>query len=286
MMKTTEIVNRGAVTDPNMTELLDQLDPAIGEASSVMGAMATELIRRSLRGGVLQIGRELNGYVAQQVEQQIVEQRPVIEKTAAETATEVARGEVEAVRHAVQEQERQLAGRIDETSRQAQEQVQTIARDLTGRLDETTRHTHERIETVAKTADDAARQTMETSATLVQTLHTEVAAAQTRTLDSARQELESFKERARETTHKIKFRLDRLDAKSDELAELQRGMKQELLDAWRKERQALVTQIEELRHARASLAERLEALEQPRGLRRLFAWLFGKKKPATQADAD
>ena len=39
--------------------LMERMDPAIGEASSVMGAMLTEMIRRSLRGGVLHIGEEL-----------------------------------------------------------------------------------------------------------------------------------------------------------------------------------------------------------------------------------
>ena len=275
-MKTTEIV-RGALTDPSMTDLLDQLDPAIGEASSVMGAMATEVIRRSLRGGVLQIGRELNGYVALQVEQQIVEQRPAIEKAAAEMATEVARGEVDAVRQAARDQGQQLAGRIEDASRQAQQQVETVARDLTGRLDESARQTFEKIDTVAKTADDVA-----------QTLHAEVAAAQTCTLDTRKeltQEIETFKDRARQTTMKIKNRLDTLDTKSAELADLQRALKQELMETWRTERQQLVQQIDELREARDSLAQRVEILEQPRGLRRLFAWLFGKKKASAPAGA-
>src|SRR5438876_3236547 len=107
-MKTTEIVTGGgALNELHLTELADHLDPAIGEATAVMGAMATEIIRRSLRGGVLQIGRELSSYVGQQVEREITEQRPLIEKTAAETATEVARGEVDAVRQAANEQDQQ-----------------------------------------------------------------------------------------------------------------------------------------------------------------------------------
>ncbi|MCI0680792.1 MAG: hypothetical protein L0Y71_01700 [Gemmataceae bacterium] len=331
-MKTTEIVH-GALTDPHLTDMLDQLDPAIGEASSVMGAMATELIRRSLRGGVLQIGRELSGFVGQQVELHLVEQRPSIEKTAALTATEVARGEVDAVRHAAQEQDQQLAlriddasrqaqhqvetvardltgrldetarqthekvetvardltGRVDETARQTHEKVETVARDLTGRLDETARQTHEKIETVAKAADDTARHTKATTDTLAQTLHTEVAAVETRTLDTARKEftteIDAFKERARQATQKIKDRLDKLDAASAELADLQRALKQELLAALRTEQRQLHQQIDELRRVNESLARRVEVLEQPRGLRRLFAWLFGRKKQPAAAVA-
>src|SRR2546425_934474 len=35
--------------------LLERMDPAIGETTSVLGAIMTEFLRRTLRGGVLQI---------------------------------------------------------------------------------------------------------------------------------------------------------------------------------------------------------------------------------------
>jgi hypothetical protein len=267
-MKTTEIVGGGALTERHLAELVQQIDPAIGEASSVMGAMATEVIRRSLRGGVLQIGRELSGYVGQQVEQQIVEKRPLIEKAAAETATEVARGEVEAVRQAASEQGQQLAARIEDASRQV----------------------HEKIDTVARTVDDTARQSSEATTSLAQTLQTEVAAVETRTLDTARkeftQEIESFKERARQATAKIKDRLDKLDATSAQLGDLQSALKRELLDTWLTHERQLLDTIHELRSANRSLAERVTELEKPRGLRRLFAWLFGRKKKAPKPEPE
>lgn len=283
-MKTTEILHRDALNDRHLTELVDQLDPAIGEASSVMGAMATEVIRRSLRGGVLQIGRELSGYVGQQVELQIVEQRPMIEKAAAETATEVARGEVDAVRQAATEQGQHLAARIEDASRQAQQQTDNVARDLAGRLDETARQTHEKLDTVAKVIDDTVRQTKETTSALAQTLQTEVAAVETRAVDTARKEctdqIDAFKERARQATNKLKDRLDKLETTSGQLAELQQALKAELLDAMRNEQRQFLQAIDELRRANESLAQRLDILERPRGLRRLFAWLFGSKKSA------
>jgi hypothetical protein len=307
IMNPTEITDRGALTNVHLSKLAEQLDPAIGEASSVIGALSTELIRRSLRGGVLQIGRELSGYVAAQVEQEIVEQRPMIEKTAAELATEVARNEVQAVRQAANDQAQQLAARIDDASRQAQAQAETVARDLGGRLEESSRQTHEKIDSVSRVIDDAARQsnaataslartlqtevtavetrTLETArrviddtarqsnaatASLARTLQTEVAAVETRTLETARREFESFKDKARQITLKVKERLDKLETASVQLADLQRAEKRQLLE-----------EIDELRRAEKSLADRLDILERPRGLRRLFAWLFGKnKKPA------
>ena len=187
-MESPEIIDRAVLNERRLTELADQVDPAIGEASSMIGAMTAEIMRRSLRGGVVQIGRELSAFVGQEVDLQIAEQRPLIEKTAAITATEVARGEVEAVRHAASEQAerlsariddatrlaqeeakivaRDLAGRLEVTSRLAQEHTQSVARDFTGRLEETSKKAHEKIEIVAKAADDTARQTNEVATSL------------------------------------------------------------------------------------------------------------------------
>jgi hypothetical protein len=262
-MKTTEMLGPDTLNERRLSDLVDQMDPAIGEASSVMGAMATEVIRRSLRGGVLQIGRELTGYVCQQVEMQIVEQRPMIEKAAAETATEVARGEVDGVRQAASEQGQQLAARIDDASRE----------------------THRQLETVTKSIDDTARHAEAATTSLAQTLQSEVAAVESRTLDGARKEftaqLESYKDRARQATVKIKERLDKLDSTTDQLTNHQHALKAEMLDAWRTERNRLLQEINELRRTHETLGQRLEVLERPRGIRRLFAWLFGRKsKPA------
>jgi chromosome segregation ATPase len=265
-MKTTEIVaGEGALSEMHLTELADHMDPAIGEATAVMGAMATEVIRRSLRGGVLQIGRELSSYVGQQVEREIREQRPMIEKAAAETATEIARGEVDSVRQAADEQGRQLADRIADASRQAQTHTETFARDFGGRLDET------------------ARQTQEVTASLARTLETEVAGVGSR-IDATRKELstefDGFKDRARQATAKLKERLDHLEAAATEFADQQR--------AFKTEQERLLQEIGALRRTNAALAQRVEVLEQPHGIRRFFAWLFGrKKKPApVSAPAD
>jgi hypothetical protein len=274
-MKTTEMLGPGALSERRLSDLVDQMDPAIGEASSVMGAMATELIRRSLRGGVLQIGRELTAYVSQQVEEQIVEQRPLIEKTAAVTATEVARGEVDAVRQAASEQGQQLSARIDDASRHAQEQSDAVARNLTGRLEETSRETRREFEAA--------------TTSLARTLESEVAAVESRTLDGARKEftaqIEAYKERARQASIKFKERLDKLDATAVQLTDHQRALKAELLDAWRTERNRLRQDIDELRRLHETFAQRLDVLERPRGIRRLFSWLFGRKPKAPPSEA-
>ena len=53
--------------------LLERMDPAIGETTSVLGAIMTEFLRRTLRGGVLQIGKELHTFVDEKVDAAIVD---------------------------------------------------------------------------------------------------------------------------------------------------------------------------------------------------------------------
>jgi hypothetical protein len=311
-MKATEIIDRNVLNERRLTDLADQVDPSIGEASSVIGAMTAEIMRRSLRGGVMQIGRELSVFVGQEVDLQIAEQRPLIEKTAAITATEVARGEVEAVRQAASEQAqrlgariddatrlaqeeakivaRDLAGRLEETSRLAQEQTQSVAREFTGRLEETSKNAHQRIDVVAKVADDTARQTNEATTSLSRTLQTEVAAVETRTLTATRKEfteqIEQLRDRARQATQKIVERLDKQDAAATQLSNQHSDLKQELLSTYQINQKRLLQQIDDLRRANESLAKRLEILERPRGLRALFARFFRKKKASETAALD
>src|SRR4051812_45118440 len=94
--------------------LVERMDPAIGEATTVMGAMMTELLRRTLRGGVLQIGEQLEGYVAEKVDTTIAERTPAIEQAAAEVAEHTARS---AATEVAKEEVQVLEVRTRETSR-------------------------------------------------------------------------------------------------------------------------------------------------------------------------
>src|SRR5262245_23378072 len=137
-------VNSDQLTAP----LLERMDPAIGEASSVMGAMVTELIRRSLRGGVLHIGQELDTFVAERVTVTLQEKTPLLEQrtceladhTARAAATEVAREEVGVLEQKTRAGQERLEVRIEEAARAAQEQTTEVARGLTGRIAEVEQH--------------------------------------------------------------------------------------------------------------------------------------------------
>src|SRR6516162_9705404 len=112
-------------------ELLERLDPAIGEATSMVGAMLTELLRRTLRGGVVRIGDEMHGFVSDKVDTVIAQRTPGLEQRAAEVAehaartaaTEVATEEVHALEQRTQAGDLELAGKITETARAAEERA-------------------------------------------------------------------------------------------------------------------------------------------------------------------
>lgn len=323
-MKTTEIVVDRVLTDVHLTQLADQMDPSIGEATSVVGAMVQEIIRRSLRGGVLSIGRELDGYVTEQVSRQIVAQTPVIERTAAATAlaraTEVVQENMAAIEQAARDGDEMLAEQIVETARLAAEAKEKLAQEVSQRFEVVARQSEEatqqltcRIEDAAQTLtqrleisvqaseqaqeqlvgriDDTARQATEATASLARTLAEDITAAEQRALDTARTEfktqIEEVRERARKATSAIRERLDKLEGSASDLAALQESLRRDLLDAVAEARGELVGELKSLRLAHRRLLERVEALERPRGIRGFFSRLFGRKKsPVAQVSDD
>jgi hypothetical protein len=118
-------------------ELLERLDPAIGEATSMVGAMLTELLRRTLRGGVVRIGDEMHGFVLDKVDTVIADRTPGLEQLAAEVAehaartaaTEVATEEVHALEHRTQ-------ASITETARAAEHRTKESTAALTVQIQE------------------------------------------------------------------------------------------------------------------------------------------------------
>ena len=125
-------------------ELLERLDPAIGEATFMVGAMLTELLRRTSRGGVVRIGDEMHGFVSDKVDTVIADRTPDLEQLAAEVAehaartaaTEVATEEVHALEQRTQASDLELAGKITETARAANQRARASAAALTVEIQE------------------------------------------------------------------------------------------------------------------------------------------------------
>ncbi|MBW3600813.1 MAG: hypothetical protein KY475_26545, partial [Planctomycetes bacterium] len=56
--------------------LVERLDPALGEASSGIGVLLSELVRRTLRGGVAKIEEEMHEFVEEKLELAVEERMP------------------------------------------------------------------------------------------------------------------------------------------------------------------------------------------------------------------
>ena len=125
-------------TKPLSAPLVERVDSSIGEASTMIGAMLTEFMRRTLRNGVIKIDEEMNTFVGEKVDATIVERTPALEQHAAEVAentaraaaTEVAVQEVSILREKTDQTARQLTGRIDETDKKVGETAHDLNKQV------------------------------------------------------------------------------------------------------------------------------------------------------------
>jgi hypothetical protein len=245
--------------------------------------MVTELMRRSLRGGVLKIGEQLGTYVGECVDQTIAESRPVIEQTASAVAEQTAHTtaaklvgeEVYALEQRTTEAGRALAGQIEEAERRTHEAGEERARRLSAEIEEKRQQLATRI-------DEGDRRAIQVTHEKAQELVGQIEAAARRVGEAAQAEIglrvQEMMDRAKEGTVRIKARIQ---AVADLTAELGRQ-----LEAERQARQAehaavrdlgrsLTDELRELRRTNGELSARVAELERPRGLRRLWLWLVG-----------
>jgi len=231
--------------------LLERMDPAIGETTSVLGAIMTEFLRRTLRGGVLQIGKELHTFVDEKVDAAIVDRTPALERTAAEVAEHTARSAATEIAH---EEVRALESR----TREAHE---TLANQIPGRIEEAKKHAQD---AVLETAKGLVIQIKEAAKRVGDSAHAEV-----------NQRVEELHERSRQSYDQVHERLDAQDKTGQMLAkqfqEEQRNRKAD--------HQALKAEIQKLANLLRLANDRLAELEKPRGLRAWLGRLFGRGKP-------
>jgi uncharacterized phage infection (PIP) family protein YhgE len=238
--------------------LLERMDPAIGETTSVLGAIMTEFLRRTLRGGVLQIGKELHTFVDEKVDAAIVDRAPALERTAAEVAehtarsaaTEVAHEEVRALESRTRDAQENLATRIQEATRQAQATTQETAKTLTSRIDEARKQAQD---VVVDTAKGLVMQIKEAAKRVGENAHAEVT-----------QKVEDLHERSRQSYAQV----------------------HERLDAHNKTSQSLKAEIQKLTNQLRSVNDRLAELEKPRGIRAWLGRMFGRGKPKVPEMSD
>jgi hypothetical protein len=234
--------------------LVERMDASIGEATSAMGAMITELLRRTLRGGVSRIGEQLDGFVAEKVDETIAERTPAIEHAAAEiaentaraAATEVAKEEIVVLENKTRETSQQLQQRIEQAAQSCHQATVEAARQLACQIEEA----EKRVE----------------------------AAAQAKLT----QELQDLVARSRKGTLKLETRLTSLETLTEGLEKRHAAEERRNQELTQRLQQSEIQQrlaLKELQERNQALHERLAELEKPSGIRAFFSRAFGRGKP-------
>ena len=88
------ILQRSETSEFNDSQpLVERMDTAIGEASTSIGMIMSELVHRSLRGGVGEIGSSIHSFARDQVDEAVGEAMPriesVVKKIAESTSTRI-----------------------------------------------------------------------------------------------------------------------------------------------------------------------------------------------------
>ena len=263
--------------------LAGSLDQAIGEATTVLGAMVTELMRRSLRGGVLKIGEQLETYVGECVDHSIAERRPVIEQTASAvaeqtaytTAAKLVGEEVYALEQRTTEAGRALAGQIEEAERRTHEAGEEKARRLSAEIEEKRQQLTLRI-------DEGDQRAIQMTHEKARELTGQIEATAKRVSETAQAEIglrvKEILDKAKEGTVRIKATIQAVADLTTELGkrlDAERQARQTEHAAVRDLERSLTEELRELRRTNDELSARVAELERPRGLRRLWIWLVG-----------
>jgi hypothetical protein len=239
----------------------DSMDQAIGEATTVMGAMVTELMRRSLRGGVMKIGEQLEDYVGERVDLTIAERQPALEQAAVAVAEQAAFTTAAKV---AAEEVFALEQRTTEATRELKDQIDDKGQQLATRIEEGDQHA---IQVTRETARELTGQIQETEKRVSETTQAQIG-----------QQVQALTEKAREGA---KILRSRLKAVVSAVADLRRqlvGEREAHLAEHAALRADIARQVEDLRRDNEALRARVAELERPRGLRRLWAWMFGGRK--------
>src|SRR5262249_28261628 len=181
------------------------------------------------------------------------------------------------------EARRLLAERIGEAERtaearaeEAKAQTQTARRELAEQIEAAREQVHEvgqelhgRIGFVEKKAEE------QTTSTAVE-LRNEIDASRRvgeESMVALSQKVEEMRERSRKGTALMKARLVTVEGMATALSSQLKAEEQVRHEAW----SALRGEVEALRSANAAMHARLTELEKPRGFRKLWNWVFGRK---------
>ncbi len=242
-------MQRDMVSPEFAPQLGDRMDAAIGETSSGIGALLSELVRRSLRNGVSELGESLVDFAQERVDSAVERQMPLVVEKADSVATSASK--------------RVIDSAVDELRQHSAKQRQEIEIEIqateTRVLDQSLSHLNEVVSEVRQSID--------------QTRHF---AAEGK--DCSERKIEELREKARQSWKKF---VDQFTTIND--AHEQLRVEHESLEDRHRTLQAdfrvLSDTLASLRSQSGELAERLSVLEQPRGLKALLE-KFKRNRPA------
>ncbi len=234
--------------------------------------LLSELVRRTLRGGVAKIEEEMHDFVEEKVSSAVESRMPEFQEAATKTAEtkarDIARQEVVSVEELAKAEAQRLANEIAETERRSEDKARTI--------------TKEAVEVVAS-------ETRSTAEKLVSDLAETERRAEEKARELVAQHVEELKQKSKSTYVQVRESLDELTSRAASLesrvvqeqhareaavAELMQAFDVRLQQRW----QAMQELCTQLQARNSQLELRLRELEKPRGLRALWAKMFGRKK--------
>ena len=240
--------------------LAESMDQSIGEVTTVMGAMISELMRRSLRGGVIKIGEELQSLVVEKVDSAVAQRVPEVERAAVAVAEQTA--QIAAAKVAAEEVYA-LDVKTGETARRLESQIEGVGRETRGA-----------VEAARQAAEQLSGQIVEAEKRVCEVTQAEID-----------QRLAGVVEKSREAATALKARLKALEDLAEGLTQQlrdERAAHERLKHGIEQGHVKVKDEVSALRKVNEELAARVAALEEkPKGF---FSRWFGKRKGKGEAD--
>lgn len=266
----------GRAATATRDSLVERLDPALGEASSGIGVLLSELVRRTLRGGIAKIEEEMEDFVGEKVDLTVADRMPEFQDAATKTASEraglIANQAVHQIREETDGRAKQLTDELANVREHTEESIQRASADAIAAVKDVQTETRE---TSDRLSSDIAQTGQQAEARARQML----AEHDTRLSGRWDSQLADLKKRSQSTYADVQAKLGDLQEKSSALLEKLNSEVQ----ARQSEMQRLQTTLERVAARNSELEARLAQLEQPRGLRKVLGSLFKKKPKALPA---
>lgn len=162
--------------------LVERMDKELGEATSGIGTILAEFVRRTLRTGIQKVDEELQDRVDEKVDASITGHMPVIEETAREVAgqrVEVLETEFQSTVQRIDSDIEQTERRTDENARRViEEQLESLKtrskstadelRDAVGKVQQLLEDERQRREAAEQNLTNALQQGLQKAGTLMQ----------------------------------------------------------------------------------------------------------------------